>query len=181
MKNIAEMKNNNVLEGLILGTADRKIMSSPKWLFLTVCIFIPSSVEDRKKTKKKRGTYWAWQRITEPGRQRDEWIAGPKREKIERGRTKSRNLRRRFVTAAARDVGATGIGQWLRQTSMEPESAACQDGGFLPQTDEERRTHALCKCCPFFLLAYRLVSALKLCVFDRQCWDFPNGRTKSWL
>lgn len=54
---------------------------------------------------------------------------------MEQGRSESRNLRRCFVTAAARDVGATGIGQWLRQTSVEPESAACQDGGFLPQTD----------------------------------------------
>lgn len=30
MENIAEMKNNDVLEGLILGAADCKIMSSPK-------------------------------------------------------------------------------------------------------------------------------------------------------
>lgn len=51
MKKIAEMKNNDVLEGLILDAADCKIMSSPKWLFLAVCIFIPSSVEDKKKKK----------------------------------------------------------------------------------------------------------------------------------
>lgn len=70
---------------------------------------------------------------TDLGKEKEEYVAVLKREKMEQGRSEGGNLRRRFsVTTAAHDAGATGSGR--RPRHVEPESAACQEGGFQPQT-----------------------------------------------